>query len=64
MKKRDRDERIKKARSKASKMTSDERELQRRSFAYGNGAIENIAVTRASVDEAAERIARMKPKKS
>jgi hypothetical protein len=33
-----------------------EREEQRRSFAYGNVALENAAVTRAMVDEAAERL--------
>jgi hypothetical protein len=39
------------------KMTPEEREEQRRSFAYGNVAIENPQVTRAMIDEAAERLA-------
>lgn len=36
-------------------MTPAEREAQRRSFAYGNVAIDNPLVTRALVDEVAER---------
>lgn len=42
------------ARGKA--MSSDEKEAQRRSFAYGNAHIENDRVTRQMVDEAADRI--------
>ena len=38
----------------ASPMTPEEREAQRRSFAYGNCAIENPAVTREMVDEVAD----------
>ncbi len=38
-------------------MNAQEWEEQRRSFAYGNTAIENPRVTRAMVDEAAERLA-------
>lgn len=37
-------------------MTREEQEGQRRSFAYGNAHIENVRVTRAMVDEAAEKI--------
>ena len=41
-------------------MTEDEvereREEQRRSFAYGNTSLENPSITRAMVDEAAERL--------
>ena len=37
-------------------MTLDEREQQRRSFAYGNVNIENGLVTRAMVDECAEAL--------
>lgn len=40
------------------KMTPEQWEEQRRSFAYGNVAIENPQVTRAMIDEAAERLAR------
>lgn len=37
-------------------MSSDEKEAQRRSFAYGNAHIENDRVTRQMVDEAADKI--------
>ena len=36
-------------------MSEIEQEQQRRSFAYGNAHIENERVTRAMVDEAAEK---------
>jgi len=36
--------------------TEDEREAQRRSFAYGNTKIENDLITREMIDEADERI--------
>lgn len=36
-------------------MTEGEQEEQRRSFAYGNAHIENDRVTRAMVDEAADK---------
>ena len=39
------------------KMSPAEKEAQRRSFAYGNLAIENPAVTRQIIDQAAERLA-------
>lgn len=35
--------------------TAEQREAQRRSFAYGNVAIENPLVTRAMIDEIADR---------
>ena len=35
-------------------MTEEEREAQRRSFAYGNTKIENDLITREIVDRAAE----------
>ncbi|TXL77091.1 hypothetical protein FHP25_09985 [Vineibacter terrae] len=38
------------------KMTPAEQEEQRRSFAYGNTAIENKLITRAMVDEQAEKL--------
>lgn len=37
-------------------MSKDDREAQRRSFAYGNAHIENERVTRSMVDKAADRI--------
>ena len=45
-------------RAKGIRMSSGEREQQRRSFAYGNANIENEAVTRDVIDEVAERMAR------
>lgn len=39
--------------AKRVSMTTDEREQQRRSFAYGNTNIENPLVTRATVEQAA-----------
>jgi hypothetical protein len=48
---------VKLAKTGASRMTGEDRERQRRSFAYGNGAIENGAITRKSVDKAAEKLA-------
>lgn len=45
---------IKKA--KTASVTADEREEQRRSFAYGNTHIENARITRKTIDEAAERL--------
>ncbi len=43
-------------RARTVRMTPAEQEAQRRSFAYGNAKIENDNVTRAMVDQAAERI--------
>lgn len=39
------------------RMTSAEQEEQRRSFAWGNANIENASVTRAVVDEVADKLA-------
>jgi hypothetical protein len=41
-------------RAKRVSMTREEREEQRRSFAYGNAKIENDRITRQTVDRAAE----------
>ncbi len=41
---------------KAPPMTDEDKEAQRRSFAYGNAHIENERVTRQMVDEAASKI--------
>ena len=50
-------------RAKAVRMTPEQREEQRRSFAYGNAKIENEFVTREMVDQAAEEYAaRGRPK--
>ncbi len=46
--------------AKAVKMTPEEQEIQRRSFAYGNTHIENEHVTRETVEEAAEAMKRRK----
>ena len=40
--------------SRGRVMTAAEQEAQRRSFAYGNAHIENVRVTRAMVNEAAD----------
>jgi hypothetical protein len=40
--------------AKAVRVSEDEREEQRRSFVYGNTAIENEAITRDMVDRQAE----------
>ena len=45
------------ARSRGVKMTSDEAEKQRRSFAYGNSKIENARISRKSIDKAAKTLA-------
>ncbi|HJX53451.1 MAG TPA: hypothetical protein VJ801_11860 [Polyangia bacterium] len=45
------------AASRPKIMTPEEKELQRRSFAYGNANIENERVTRETIDSAAEAIA-------
>jgi hypothetical protein len=42
--------------SRTRTMSEAEKEAQRRSFAYGNAHIENERVTRAMVDEAADKI--------
>lgn len=43
--------------SRGRPMSASEMEAQRRSFAYGNANIENSRVTRAMVNEAAEKLA-------
>ncbi len=40
--------------SKKVQMTPEEREKQRRSFAYGNAKIENERITRRTINKAAE----------
>jgi len=42
--------------AKRVQMSPEQKEAQRRSFAFGNANIENEAVTREMVDEAAEKI--------
>ena len=42
--------------ARRQKMTPEQREEQRRSFAYGNTKIENDRITRRMIDEAAERL--------
>ncbi len=46
------------ARARGVKMTSDEAEKQRRSFAYGNSKIENARISRRSINEAATALAK------
>lgn len=46
--------------SRGRTMSDAEKEAQRRSFAYGNAHIENARVTRAMVDEAAEKLDKAK----
>ena len=43
--------------AKRVEMTPEESEKQRRSFAYGNTNFENDAISRATVDRAAEKLA-------
>jgi hypothetical protein len=42
--------------AKQTELTSQEKEAQRRSFAYGNTKIENDRITRDLVDQEAERL--------
>ena len=42
------------------KMTPKQKEEQRRSFAFGNANIENEFVTKETINEAAEKLARKK----
>ncbi len=44
------------AAAKKADLTSEEKEAQRRSFAYGNTKIENDRITRALVDQEADRL--------
>lgn len=43
-------------RTRDSKMTPEQREEQRRSFAYGNLKIEDPEITRDSIDRAAKEL--------
>jgi hypothetical protein len=43
--------------SLSREMTPDQKEAQRRSFVYGTTKIENNAITRATVDSAANELA-------
>ncbi len=43
-------------RARSARMTRDEKEEQRRSFAYGNSKIENDRITRETIDREAESI--------
>lgn len=42
------------------KMTPSEQDEQRKSFAYGNAGFENERITRAMIDEQAEKLAKNK----
>jgi len=44
--------------AKKARPTPEQREQQRRSFAYGNGAFENELITRAMIDQEAEKLSR------
>lgn len=44
--------------SRSVRVSSEQQEEQRRSFAFGNTALENPRITREIVDEQAERLAR------
>ncbi len=44
------------------KMSAEEKERQRRSFAYGNSHAENEKITRATIDDAADRLTNGRPK--
>jgi hypothetical protein len=44
------------AAAKKADLTSDDKEAQRRSFAYGNTKIENDRITRELVDQEADRL--------
>jgi hypothetical protein len=44
--------------AKAAQPSAEHRELQRRSFVYGNTAFENELITREMVDREAEKLAR------
>ncbi|MBZ5504981.1 MAG: hypothetical protein LAO78_05795 [Acidobacteriia bacterium] len=50
------------AAAKKADLTSDDKEAQRRSFAYGNTKIENDRITRDLVDQEADRLTNDKNK--
>ena len=45
--------------TKGHKMTTEEQEAQRRSFAYGNTSINNDQITRELIEDVAERLGEM-----
>jgi hypothetical protein len=45
-------------RARGIPVSEEDRERQRRSFAYGNTHIENERITRKTIDEAAEALAK------
>ena len=47
------------AQASTAKMSLEEREAQRLSFAYGNTHFENGQITRATIQHAAQRLQRM-----
>lgn len=44
--------------AKKARPTAEQREQQRRSFAYGNAAFENELMTREMIDREAEKLSR------
>jgi hypothetical protein len=44
--------------AKTAKPTPEQREQQRRSFAYGNAAFENELITREMIDREAKKLSR------
>ena len=44
--------------AKKAKTTPEQREQQRRSFAYGNAAFENELITREMIDREADKLSR------
>ncbi|MBX3192078.1 MAG: hypothetical protein KF819_34125 [Labilithrix sp.] len=44
--------------ARTTTMTTEEKEAQRRSFAFGNTNIENERITRDTIDEAAENLSK------
>jgi len=44
--------------ARSVRMTPEQQEQQRRSFAYGNAGLENDLITRKMVDEQAEKMKR------
>lgn len=44
--------------AKKARLSAEQREQQRRSFAYGNAAFENELITREMIDREAEKLSR------
>lgn len=44
--------------ARGTSMTPDEKEAQRRSFAFGNTNIENERITRETIDKAADNLSK------